>query len=142
MSDLHYAPAHVLAAKIRAKEIGALELLDHFLARVERHNPALNAIIWMDLEAARDRARAADEATARGENWGPLHGLAMTIKESYDFVCRPTTWGIPAFRDNIATTNALAIQRLIDAGAVIFGKTNVPIHLADWQSYNEIYGTV
>jgi amidase len=65
----------------------------------------------------------------------------MTIKESYDVVGMPTTWGLPELKDNIAKTNASAVQRLIDAGVVLFGKTNVPLMLADWQSYNAVYGT-
>jgi len=141
LDDIAHLPAHRLAGMIRSREIGCLELLDHHLQRVERFNPALNAIIWMDAAAARARARAAETALARGETWGPLHGLPMTIKESFDLAGAPTTWGIPAMRGNIATHNAVATQRLIDAGAVIFGKTNVPLLLADWQSFNEIYGT-
>ena len=141
MTELHYRSATDLAALVATKEVGCLELLDHFLARVERHNPALNAIIWLDPSAARARARAADQALAAGQSWGPLHGLPMTIKESYQLAGSPITWGRPEFANTVTETTALAIQRLIDAGAVIFGKTNVPIHLADWQSYNNIYGT-
>jgi len=141
LSDIAHLPAFRLAGMIRSREIGCLELLDHHLRRVERFNPALNAIIWMDVEAARERARAADAALTHGETWGPLHGLPMTIKESFDLKGAPTTWGIPAMRGNIAASNAVATQRLIDAGAIIFGKTNVPLLLADWQSFNEIYGT-
>jgi amidase len=141
LTDIAYLPAHRLAGMLRSRDIGCVELLDHHLSRVERFNPALNAIIWMDGERARARAREADAAFARGEIWGPLHGLPMTIKESFDLVGAPTTWGIPAMRQNIARSNAVATQRLIDAGAVIFGKTNVPLLLADWQSFNEIYGT-
>ena len=95
MTDIAYLPAHKLAGKLRSREIGCLELLEHHLARVERFNPALNAIIWTDLEAARERARQADQALGRGETWGPLHGLPMTIKESFDLAGAPTTWGIP-----------------------------------------------
>ena len=141
MTDIAFLPAHRLAGMIRSREIGSLELLDHYLHRVGQFNQALNAVIWMDTEAARARARQADEALARGELWGPLHGLPMTIKESFDLTGAPTTWGIPAMRQNIARSNAVAVQRLLDAGAVIFGKTNVPLLLADWQSFNEIYGT-
>ncbi len=141
MSDIAYRPAHVLADMLRRREIGCLELLDHHLDRVARFNPALNAIIWMDPERARSRAREADTALARGKVWGPLHGLPMTIKESFDLSGAPTTWGMREMKDRIANGNAVATQRLLDAGAVIFGKTNVPHMLADWQSFNEIYGT-
>ena len=139
--DIHFKSANQLAAMVHSRDIGCLELLEHYLARVETHNPKLNAIIWLDADAARNRARDADAALARGENWGPLHGVPMSIKESYQFAGSPTTWGNPALKDNITQTTALAVERLLAAGAVIFGKTNVPIHLADWQSFNEIYGT-
>ena len=130
-----------LAADLRERRIGCLELLDHFIARVERFNPDLNAIVVFDFERARERAREADAALARGEVWGPLHGLPMTVKDSYDVAGLPTTWGVPELRDNVPATNAVAVERLLAAGAVIFGKTNIPYNLADFQSYNDIYGT-
>jgi amidase len=141
MLDVPFRSATQLAAAIRRKKIGCLELLDLYLARVAKHNPALNAIVATDVEGARKRARAADRALARGQTWGPLHGVPMTIKESYDVVGMPTTWGIPALKDNVATRNAQAVDRFLNAGVVLFGKTNVPIYLADYQSYNAIYGT-
>jgi amidase len=141
MLAMPFRPAKELAAEIRRKKIGCLELLDLYLSRVDKHNPALNAIIVTDVENARKRARAADRALARKQLWGPLHGVPMTIKESYDVVGMPTTRGIPELRGNFPPRNALAVDRLLGAGVVLFGKTNVPIHLADWQSYNAIYGT-
>src|SRR5262249_22235223 len=108
---------------------------------VEGYNPRLNAIIATDFDTARKRARAADRALAKGDTWGPLHGVPMTIKESYDIVGMPTTWGVPELKDNIASKNALAVDRMLGTGVVLFGKTNVPLMLADWQSYNDIYGT-
>ena len=139
--DPAFESAASLAARLRERRIGCLELLDHFIARVERFNPDLNAIVVFDFERARDRAREADAALARGETWGPLHGLPMTVKDSYDVAGLPTTWGVPELRDNVAATNAVAVDRLLAAGAVIFGKTNIPYNLADFQSYNDIYGT-
>ena len=141
MSDIALKSASTLAADIKAGRIGCLELLEASIARLERHNPALNAVIWQDLEQARSRAREADAALARGEDWGPLMGLPTTIKESYDFAGAPTTWGVPELKDNVASSHAVATQRLLDAGAVIYGKTNVPLLLSDWQSFNAIYGT-
>ncbi len=141
MEALHFKTATQLARLIKNKEISSVELLEHFLDRTATHNPSLNAIIWMDIDGARQRAKEADQALARGETWGPLHGLPMTIKESYQKAGSPTTWGVPELKDNITDTSALAVQRLEAAGANIFGKTNVPIHLADWQSFNAIYGT-
>jgi amidase len=141
MREVPFRSAKQLATEIRRKKIGCLELLDLYLARVERYNPKLNAIIATDLDGARKRARAADRALVKGEPWGPLHGLPMTIKESYDVVGLPTTWGVPALRENYPARNALAVDRLLAAGVVLFGKTNVPLYLADYQSYNDIYGT-
>jgi amidase len=141
MLDLPFRSAKQLAALLRREKIGCLELLDLYMKRVERYNPTLNAIIFMDIEAARRRARHADAALAQGDVWGPLHGVPMTIKESYDVMGMPTTWGVPQYKDNYPPTNALAVERFLKAGAVLFGKTNVPLYLADWQTFNEIYGT-
>ncbi|MBL8701578.1 MAG: amidase [Alphaproteobacteria bacterium] len=141
MLDMPFRSAKQLAAAIRARKIGCLEVLDLYLARVAAHNPRLNAIVATDVEGARKRARAADAALRRGRPWGPLHGVPMTIKESYDVAGLPTTWGDPALKDNIATTDSLAVQRLKAAGVTLFGKTNVPLMLADWQTHNVVYGT-
>src|SRR6516165_9398089 len=141
MTEPAFRSATALAEAVRARQIGCRELFEHYLGRVERHNPALNAIIVTDLRGARRRADEADAALARGESWGPLHGLPMTVKESFDVVGMRTTWGLTELRGNIAAANALAVDRLLAAGAVIFGKTNVPVLLADSQSYNPIYGT-
>jgi len=139
--DLHFKSAAEIARLIRERKIGAVETLEHFLARVERYNPRLKAIVWLDAARARERARAADAALAKGEIWGPLHGVPMTIKESYNVAGSPTTWGDPNLTNNITDTSALAVERLEKAGVVLFGKTNVPLLLADHQSYNAIYGT-
>jgi amidase len=136
--DPTFEPATSLTARLRKHEIGCLELLDHYIARVERLDKQINAVVVRDFDRARARARQLDSATDRG---APLFGLPMTIKESFDVAGLPTTWGAPAYRDSIATTNALAVDRFLNAGVVLFGKTNVPLMLADWQSYNEIYGT-
>ncbi len=141
MTELAFESGLALAEKIRKQEVGCLELLDYFLERAHRLNPKLNAIIEWDEERARARAREADAALVRGEIWGPLHGVPMTVKESYDVAGLHTTRGNPVYRDNVARRDALAITRLRQAGAVIFGKSNVPLNLADFQSYNEIYGT-
>src|SRR3989475_2643640 len=141
MLDVPFRSARQLAADIKKKKIGCLELLDLYLARVEKYDGALNAVVVRDFERARTRARAADRALAKRDVWGPLHGVPMTIKESYDVAGLPTTWGVPASRNSIATKNAIAVDRLLGAGVVLFGKTNVPLYLADWQSFNAIYGT-
>ncbi|HSI00120.1 MAG TPA: amidase family protein, partial [Reyranella sp.] len=139
-NTLPFQTARQLAAAIRKKKIGCLELLDLYLERIEAHNPALNAVIAMDVEGARKRAKAADKAVKAGRKLGPLHGVPMTLKESYDIAGYPTTWGHPAYKNQKVATNALVAQRLLDAGVTLFGKTNVPLNLADWQSYNEVYG--
>ncbi len=136
-----FRSAKQLASLIRQKKVGCLELLDLYLERVERYNPKINAVIFMDREGARRRAKQADRALARGEIWGPLHGVPMTIKESFDVVGMPTTWGVPEFKNNYPKKNAVAVERYLKAGVILFGKTNVPLYLADWQSFNEIYGT-
>jgi amidase len=141
MDDPAFASATELSQEIHDRRIGCVELLDFYLARAERHNPALNAIVVWQVEQARERARAADAALARGERWGPLHGISMTVKESFNVADLPTTFGNPRWKDNIAAGNAFLIDRLLQAGAVVFGKTNVPYMLADAQSYNDIYGT-
>jgi amidase len=141
MLDIPFRSARQLAADIRKKKIGCLELLDVYLARIEKYDGALNAVVVRDVERARTRARAADRALSKRHAWGPLHGVPMTIKESYDVAGLPTTWGVPAYRGNVATKNAVAVDRLLAAGVVLFGKTNVPLYLADWQSFNAIYGT-
>ena len=141
MSEPAFASATELARRIDKKEIGCVELLNFYFDRVDRFNPALNAIVVQMRERALERAKEADAALARGDSWGPLHGVPMTVKESYDVAGTPTTWGAPHLKENIAEKDALSIKRLKDAGVVIFGKTNVPLMLSDFQSYNEVYGT-
>jgi len=141
LNPFAFQPAKVLAASLRAGKMASVQLLDLYVARMEKYNPRINAIIATDLDAARKRARAADKALAKGDVWGPLHGVPMTIKESFDVVGMPTTWGLPELKDNFPEHNALAVDRLLRAGAVLFGKTNVPVMLADWQTFNDIYGT-
>ena len=141
MTDLHFESAIVLAEKIRNREASSVELLNMYLERVDKYNPDLNAIIVDIREEARRDAEEADKAVAAGDELGPLHGVPMTVKESYDIAGTPSTWGSVDFKDNIADKDALSIARLKKAGAVIFGKTNVPLMLSDFQSYNDVYGT-
>jgi amidase len=139
--SLAFSSAKKLAALIRRKKIGCVELLDLYLGRVERLNPKINAIVVIDEKRARDRARKADRSASKKDWWGPLHGVPMTVKESFDVEGLPTCWGRPDMKDNVARQHALAVHRLLGAGAVIFGKTNVPVMLADWQTFNPVYGT-
>ncbi|MDX6752281.1 amidase [Geminicoccaceae bacterium 1502E] len=141
MSDLAFRPAVELARLVRAREVGALELLEHHIERVERLDGEINAVCVRDFERARADASKADEALARGETIGPLHGVPMTVKESFDIEGHPTTWGLPEYKDHRASRDSLAVERFRKAGAVVFGKTNVPVMLSDWQSFNPVYGT-
>ena len=141
MNDWAFQSAAAIAGAIRERRVGCEELLELHLQRVARHNKALNAIVVLDAERARLRAREADAAIARGESLGPLHGVPMTVKEAFDVEGLPTTWGVPALRDNIAGANAASVDALLAAGAVIFGKTNVPLLIGDWQTFNVLHGT-
>jgi amidase len=139
-STATYRNAGDLIQALAARQISARELLDDAVARIEALDPKINAVVVRDFDRARAAADAADAALARGER-RPLLGLPMTVKEQFNVAGLPTTWGYPRFRDWRPDVDALAVQRLKAAGAVIIGKTNVPVGLADWQSYNPIYGT-
>ena len=97
MTDIAFRSARQLATDIRRKKIGCLELLDHYLARVERYDPAINAVVVRDFER-RGSAPARPTGRGPGQVWGPLHGVPMTVKESFDVAGLPTTWGMPALR--------------------------------------------
>lgn len=135
-----FATATEMSAALAAKQVSAVELAQDVIAQIERHDGDVNAVCVRTFERGLAAAKAADAALARGER-KPLLGIPMTVKESFNVANTPTTWGFPAQKDFIAPEDALAITRVSDAGAVILGKTNVPISLADWQSYNDIYGT-
>ncbi|MCZ6656595.1 MAG: amidase family protein [Gammaproteobacteria bacterium] len=140
-SELGFMSAVDLAAKLRNKEIGSEELARYFISRIERYDEKLNAVVVRDFDRALDAAKEADKKLARGQVGGPLYGLPMTIKESYDIAGLPSTWGVPEAAQNIAQADSVVVERLKNAGALFLGKTNVPINLGDFQSYNEIYGT-
>ena len=141
MNEWTFASATQIAAAIKSKKISSIDILDHYLARVTKHNSALNAIVVTNADSAREAANNADREIASGVPTGPLHGVPMTIKEAFDIAGQPSTWGLEEHRDNIAATDSITVQRYRDAGAIIFGKTNVPASLSDWQSFNPIYGT-
>jgi amidase len=139
--DIAFLPASDLVELVGGKKVSSRELLDGYLDRVERLNPALNAIVTLDVERARERADAADEATARGESWGALHGLPITVKDVFETAGLRTTCGNPEWSDYVPERDAVLVARLRNAGAVIFGKTNTPTLAADGQTYNPIFGT-
>jgi amidase len=138
-SSWSYKTAAEMADALAAKQVSAAELAEEAIARIERCDGRINAVCVRDFAQAREAARAADAALARGER-GPLLGIPMTFKESFNIAGLPTTWGIPDQRGFIPAEDALAVKRVKTAGAVILGKTNVPFALGDWQSYNDIYG--
>ena len=121
------------------REVSAIELCDATIARIEQRDGAINAVVVRDFERAREQARAADAALQAGER-RPLLGLPMTVKESFNIAGLPTSWGFERARDLRPTEDAVAVARLKAAGAVILGKTNVPVGLADWQTVNPIHG--
>jgi amidase len=141
MSEICFQSATALAQGLRRREIGSRELLEQFIKRVERFNSELNAVVTLDLERARTSADAADAEAKRGASRGPLHGLPITVKDTFETAGLRTTGGIKNYSQHLPTNNATAVQRLIDAGAIVFGKTNTPAFAADIQTYNEIFGT-
>ena len=142
--DVHetlFQSATDAAQALSRKELSSRELTDMLLTRIESVNPALNAVVELRREAALQEAVAADDATARGDDAGPLHGVPMTIKDSFNVAELHTTWGNPAFKDFVADSDATVVRRLRQAGAIIVGKTNVAFMLADFgQTANRLYG--
>ena len=135
-----FSSALELAASIRSRRIAAAEVVEHCLQRIARYNPALNAICTLDEAGARRRAREADEALARGELWGPLHGVPMTLKDALETAGLRTTGGHPPLKDYVPRRDATAVARLRGAGAILLGKTNVPPLSADYRADNPIFG--
>lgn len=137
--DFADASATTLVDVLAAGRVSALELADAAIARIEARDGAINAVVVRDFDRARDAAKAADAALARGER-RPLLGVPMTIKEANWLVGTPTTWGMEMWREARASVDGVGVARLKAAGAVVLGKTNVPPMLADWQSDNPVYG--
>jgi amidase len=129
-----------LAAALRARRLSARELVELYLARIARHNPALTAVCTLDEARARRRAQEADSALERGELWGPLHGVPMTIKDALETAGVRTTGGHPPLKDYVPERDAPAVARLRAAGAILLGKTNVPPLSADYRADNPIFG--
>ena len=141
MTALVFKSALELGRMLRARKISARELLAECLSQYAQHNDTINAVIFTDIERAQKAATAADRRLKKGAALSPFDGVPMTIKESFDWAGTPSTWGDPALKNNFPTKNAVALQRMTDAGAILYGKTNVPLALSDWQSFNAIYGT-
>jgi amidase len=139
VAAVNYRTAADLAALLQARQVSAVELVDRAIARIEVLDGKLNAVVVRDFERARAAAAVADQALARGDR-RPLLGVPMTVKESFNVAGLPTTWGVAGTEHTPAPEDAVAVARLKAAGAVVLGKTNVPLMLADWQSYNAVYG--
>ncbi|HSB42522.1 MAG TPA: amidase [Methylomirabilota bacterium] len=138
-ADLDFASALEAARAIREGRISSVELTTRILDRIKQHNGKLNAMVALAPDAIA-RARAADEARARREWWGPFHGVPATVKDTFEVAGVTTTAGSPVLRSYVPARDAAVVARLRAAGAVILGKTNVPLFAADWQSFNAVYG--
>jgi amidase len=139
-SQWSFATAVELSAALKARKVSAVELAKDAIGRIERHDAKVNAVCVRDFARGLEAARAADAALAHGDS-KPLLGIPLTVKESYNVGGLPTTWGFPAQKDFTPPEDALSIARVKAAGGVVLAKTNVPLALGDWQSYNDIYGT-
>src|SRR3954469_19581134 len=137
---LAYRTAGDLVKMLADRQVSSRELVDSAISRIEALDPKINAVVVRDFDRARAAADAADPAPAKGERRALL-GVPMTVKEHYAVAGLPTTRGDPKHKGWKAEVDALVVQRLKAAGGVILGKTNVPLNLADWQSFNEVYGT-
>src|SRR5947209_17098075 len=134
MTDVVFSSTTHLASAIRARHVSASEALEAHLAQIERHNRALNAVVTIQPDIARQRAREADEALARGQVWGPLHGVPFTLKDAHATAGMRTTVGFPPLADYVPREDGTVAARLKDAGGILIGKTNVPEMLADYQT--------
>lgn len=140
MQDLTSLTATQLALSIRERQTSSVEVVEAYLARIAERNPALNAIVTLDAEGALSRAAECDAALARGEMWGPLHGVPMTLKDGHSTAGMRTTCGYPPLAEYVPTEDGTVAARLNEAGAIILGKTNVSPLLGDIQSDNAIFG--
>jgi amidase len=140
MEELVFLSTTQLAAAIRAGHVSATEVLEAHLAQIATRNPMLNAIVTRDDERAYERVREADAALARGEVWGPLHGVPFTLKDAHATAGMRTTTGFPPLADYVPKIDSPVTARLKAAGGILMGKTNVQVMLADYQSTNPIFG--
>lgn len=139
--EIAHLPATELLRRLEQGPLTSSALLEIYLDRIERLNPDLNAVVTLDSDGARQRASAADAARLRGDSWGALHGLPITVKDVFETEGMRTTAGAPELSDYVPTRDAVLVSRLRDAGAVVFGKTNTPTMAGDGQTYNPLFGT-
>jgi amidase len=142
MNDLTFRSAHQLAQMIRDGQISSIEVIEAHLAQISRHNPQLNAICTLDAENARTRAKQADLALARGENWGRLHGVPITAKDIFETANLQTTAGYIPLKDYLPPQDATIVARLKSAGAIVLGKSNMAELGGDYQSTNSLFPRV
>src|SRR5215212_8286442 len=140
MDEIIYSSASELARAIRRGEVSSIEVVEAHLARIEEVNPKLNAVVHLTADAARQRAREADEARARGEEWGPLHGVPVTIKDAFETEGIVSAGGTSGRAAYVPERDAAGVTRLKAAGAVVLGKTNVPEISLAFESDNLVYG--
>ncbi|MCC6177052.1 MAG: amidase [Chloroflexi bacterium] len=138
--DLAFTPATVLRRLIRTREISPVEVIDRLLARIDRINPTVNAYVTVADDLARQAAREAEAAVMRGDDLGPLHGVPVSIKDLTATAGIRTTQGSRLFADTVPTTDALIVQRLKAAGAIVVGKTNTPEFGAGPNTVNVLFG--
>jgi amidase len=129
-----------LAARIRCRELSAVEVMDAHLSRIEQVNPLLNAIVTLDGDGARSAAAEADRRLGAGVTPGLLHGLPIAVKDLEDTAGMRTTYGSPIYRDHVPQEDALLVARLRRAGALVIGKTNTPEFGAGSQTFNPVFG--
>jgi amidase len=129
-----------LVAALERRQIRSRELLDAFLDRVERLDKALNSVIALDAERARRRADEIDAARAANAALPALAGIPVTVKDSFETQGLRTTCGAPQWAKHVPAVSADAVQKLTDAGCIVFGKTNTPSYAADLQTYNAVFG--
>ena len=127
-----------LAQHIRDGKLSPLEAVDAAIARIEAADEEINAVVVRDFERARERAQAMESASPLPHQ--PLFGVPMTIKESFAIEGLPSCWGLEEFAGQVAQADSTVVRQLKAAGAIIVGKTNIPPNLADWQSFNPVYG--
>ncbi len=140
MSEIIYQSAKSIAQDIRDKKVSATEVLEAHLARIEKVNPVLNAVVQMATDRARSEAKEADESLARGESLGPLHGVPFTLKDSIDTEGIITTGGTLGRANFVPDKDATVAARLRDAGAILMGKTNTPELTLAGETNNLVYG--
>ncbi|MEM9033582.1 MAG: amidase [Actinomycetota bacterium] len=141
MDDLAYLSTIELAERISAGVVSSREATEAALDRIGRLDGDTNIVVTLDGDRAVAAADAADAARAAGFDLGPLHGVPVTIKDSFQTAGLRTTSGAPELSDHVPERDADPVARLRDAGVVVLGKTNLPIYAGDWQSYNEVFGT-